>query len=32
MDTGKLNNTVFYDGFVGEGELILSIPNATDMA
>lgn len=25
MDTGKLENTVFYDGYEGEGELILSI-------
>ncbi len=28
MDTGKLNNTFFYDGYEGEGELILSLKNA----
>ena len=31
MDTGKLNNTVFYDGYEGEGELILSISDANYM-
>lgn len=31
MDTGKLNNTVFYDGYENEGELILSIPGDNNM-
>mgnify|MGYP004521768071 CR=1 FL=1 len=25
MDTGKLNNTIFYEGYEGEGEIILSL-------
>lgn len=30
MDTGKLNNTVFYDGYEGEGEIIISIADVTE--
>lgn len=25
MDTGKLNNTIFYDGYEGEGEIVLTL-------
>ena len=28
MDTGKLNNTLFYEGYEGEGEIILSLSDA----
>ncbi len=27
MDTGKHNNTIFYDGYEGEGEITLSMSN-----
>ncbi len=28
MDTGKLNNTIFYDGYEGEGEIVLTLLNS----
>lgn len=30
MDIGKHNETIFYDGFEGEGEIILSIPDPNE--